>query len=124
MQHFRCLCESDAQKRVEIFILSFLRIFQGCSVFRNGLEYLSPLQVELLTQKVVWMLGFQVVLDERIRRKIFEIERHYKVRLPPDRRGDDVSVIGVGNCYGLDEKFMSRNQTVKYAVVHKGFGAF
>lgn len=47
-----------------------------------------------------------------------------KVCLPSDRSGDDVPVIGVGKNYGLDEKFISRNQTVKHAVIHKGSGAF
>ena len=93
-------------------------------MFRNGLDDFSPLQVELLTQKVIWMLGFQIVLDEHIRRKIFEIESDYKICLPSDRSGDDVPVIGVGKSYGLDEKFISRNQTVKYAVIHKRSGAF
>lgn len=95
VKHFHCLGKADAKKCIEIFILRFLRIFECCTVFCNGLDDFSPLQVVLLTQKVIWMLGFQVVLDEHIRRKIFEIESDYKVCLPSDRSGDDVPVKGV-----------------------------
>src|ERR1035437_3242959 len=92
----------------------------------NGLDSLvhtDRVQVELVDQEVVGVFGLDVPVGQYLGGKVAQVECDDDLGPCPDRGGENVSVVEVGQVEGADERFVARDDRVTNGEVHHVPGA-
>ena len=80
-------------------------------------------QVKLVDQEVVGVFGLDVPVGQCFGGKVAQVECDDDLGPCPHCGGEDVSVLGVGQVEGADERFVARDDRVTNGEVHQGPGA-
>lgn len=76
-------------------------------------------QAVLIHDEIIWMNRFDTVCRQSVVRKISEIERHDGVGVRSNRGSQDVAIIGVRQCKGRNQRFVSADKTIADMNIHQ-----
>jgi len=84
----------------------------------HGVTDIGFVEVELVDEEIVGVLGLDSEGIERIRRKIFDVVRDDHSGPGLDRGGKDMAVIGIRQLKTGNQVAVSRDETVAHVRVH------
>ena len=108
----------------EIVLNAERRRYEARSYLPDGFTERPGHQVDVIGKKVVGVLDFEPVRRDCGLRKVLQVGGDDHIAASCDRRGRNMTVIGVGKAERGDQRLISGDQAIPRRLVHETAGAF